>query len=1096
MQELPEKGKQQSDKLPKRRISRLKKAGLAAAGLLVLVIAGCAAILTTGPVTVPLLGTFLAQQGTRGPVSLHIGKASLDFTTPGNVNVVVEDARVEIAGQSPVAIDLPRLEAPVDKSALLSGQLHFSSLKLDRPQIRIALKGGAAKIPEVAPFMEAVDRVADLVDDQFARRALASVSVRDGAFEITGPAPRRFEKIDADAVRTKDRTIRMSAKVGGAVTTWRLDLARHVSHGSEATSLGVVVNGITLAELLGPDTPLAKGKGLRLPGSAKLETEFGEDGKFQSANLVARVQNGWFQMGRTLVAFDDAALSLVFRGNTSTIEITPSHIIRGNSRLFLTGTIEPPKAAEGDWTIDVQAQHPQFGSTDIPEPPQMLDGVLVRARFNQADKRIDVDQFTARSGKAVVHGVASVQITAEGPYLALAADGEQIPIALAKQVWPITLVPPAREWIIDHVKAGLIESVSYTGAIRPPAFDHRDPDPGWGGDDMVLDLSFRNGTVQPVGDVPEVSGLAGTVRVADETLTLTAAGGSSGVSEDAIVEVPNVVFRILNLPQRVGKIAEVAVEMIGLNSDLGSVFNSSPFYVLDKADLSAGGVTGSGEVQIEASFPLEEQIDMDKVDWRANGASDDFSDENPIMGHTIRSADIEFDANRDRIEINGTGELDGLRADIDLLVPLNESGVTGRQDVTVTATADQLKARGIDLTAFLQGQMNVEVNQSAAGDDISIDLTQATIDLKVLGWRKSKGVPASASFVLVKGEDQQQVNDFRLSTEGADVRGNMVLSSAGELVSATFDRFQLRQGDDADVRIRRGGDGRYDVVFTADTFDGRGFITAIRNPGGSQGAGDFSEGARIAATVDNVIGFNGRRVEGFSAQLETGPAGLLAADISGQLDGRSPVEFTLNDRNGASVASGQFADTGALLRFLDVYERMRGGTGRLEVVMADSDTWIGDFNVRSLVIAEDPAIKRISERERDNLRSRPIPQPQGDGSAHFDTLDINFAREGDTMTITRGALQGNALGGTVSGTVDLTEQTLNLTGTFVPIYALNNFFAKIPLLGFALGGGSGEGLIGVTYRLSGPLSDPVLSVNPVSAIAPGIFRKMFEFQQN
>jgi len=93
-------------------------------------------------------------------------------------------------------------------------------------------------------------------------------------------------------------------------------------------------------------------------------------------------------------------------------------------------------------------------------------------------------------------------------------------------------------------------------------------------------------------------------------------------------------------------------------------------------------------------------------------------------------------------------------------------------------------------------------------------------------------------------------------------------------------------------------------------------------------------------------------------------------------------------------------------------------------------------------------------------------------------------------------LQGNVLGGTVAGTVNLAEQTLSLSGTFVPIYALNNFFAKIPILGFALGGNSGEGLIGVTYRLSGSLSDPVLTVNPVSAIAPGIFRKMFEFQPN
>lgn len=167
--------------------------------------------------------------------------------------------------------------------------------------------------------------------------------------------------------------------------------------------------------------------------------------------------------------------------------------------------------------------------------------------------------------------------------------------------------------------------------------------------------------------------------------------------------------------------------------------------------------------------------------------------------------------------------------------------------------------------------------------------------------------------------------------------------------------------------------------------------------------------------------------------------------------------------------------------------------------MADEDSWVGDFNVRSLRITEDPAIRRIRERDnRSNLNpDGSVVRARGEtGSASFDTLDISFSRDGDLMTISRGALRGNALGGTVSGTVDLDQQTLNLTGTFVPIYAINNFFAKIPLLGFALGGNSGEGLIGVTYRLSGSVSDPDLSVNPISAIAPGIFRKMFEFQPN
>ncbi|MGH6853764.1 MAG: hypothetical protein ACREDJ_11350, partial [Methylocella sp.] len=50
---------------------------------------------------------------------------------------------------------------------------------------------------------------------------------------------------------------------------------------------------------------------------------------------------------------------------------------------------------------------------------------------------------------------------------------------------------------------------------------------------------------------------------------------------------------------------------------------------------------------------------------------------------------------------------------------------------------------------------------------------------------------------------------------------------------------------------------------------------------------------------------------------------------------------------------------------------------------------------------------------------------------------------------------------------------------------------KLPVVGLILGGGSNEGLIGVNYRITGLASAPTLNINPLSAIAPGIFRQIF-----
>jgi len=1069
-----------------------------AVAVLVFALSGIGLLFASGPVRVPLLGSLLAYQGTRGPVQLSVAHASLDFTATDGINVLLKDIQAEIGGPSPVTISLPELVAPLDRDALLSGKINFAWLDLEDPEVEVALAGGPAKVPEMEPLMEAVDRVSDVIDDQFARRALRFVRIRNASVNLLGNTPRQFDGIDADIFRGENRTIRAFAKVSGNVSTWRMELARSAPEGADQKNIGVVVNGITLAELLGPDAVVAQGKGLGLPSSAKIEARLSAEGQFLTAKAVARVSDGWFQMGRTLVAFDDAALSLLFRQGRSDIQIGRSHIIRGNTRVFLTGSIAPAEGPNPEWMINLNADHPQFGSADVPETPVMIDNIQIRARFNPADRLLTFERFKAQAGKAIAQGVAYLQITPEGPYLALAAEGEMIPIAVAKQLWPITLVPPARKWVNDNLKAGLIERASFTGAVRPPAFDFRDPDAGWSGNDMRLDMTFSEGAVTPVGDVPKVSGLEGTLTVKDETLTVSAQNGTGTAASGGAVQVPQVEFKILKLPLRDGKIAEVATTIEATALDLGSVINSAPFKVLDRAGLEEGGVEGAGRIDIAASFTLEKQIDLEKIDWQATGELSDFTDENPIMGHTVADADLSLVADRDQVAITGRGVLDGLRADIDLVVPLGESGIAARQDVIVSVTADQLKDKGIDLTAFLDGAMTLSVARAGEGQDFVIDLRETDVRLKALGWTKAKGVPATASFRLVETDNTRKIQGFRLTSEGVDVAGDMLLSEAGDLVNASFDRFRLRPEDNVEVDIQSARDGRYDIIFTGSSFDGRGLIRSIRDPGGSKGAGDFSEGARIAVSIDKVVGFNNQSIKGFKGKVETSARGLVSADLKGLVDGRSNFEFVVTEEAGAQSANARFEDTGATLRFLDLYERMQGGAGALTVAMADEDNWVGEFNVRSLTITEDPAIKRIRERDRSSLNpdGSVAETREVNGNASFDTLVINFSREGDLLTISRGALQGNALGGTVSGTVDLIQQTMNLTGTFVPIYALNNFFAKIPLLGFALGGSSGEGLIGVTYRLSGTVSDPVLTVNPISAIAPGIFRKMFEFQSN
>jgi hypothetical protein len=112
----------------------------------------------------------------------------------------------------------------------------------------------------------------------------------------------------------------------------------------------------------------------------------------------------------------------------------------------------------------------------------------------------------------------------------------------------------------------------------------------------------------------------------------------------------------------------------------------------------------------------------------------------------------------------------------------------------------------------------------------------------------------------------------------------------------------------------------------------------------------------------------------------------------------------------------------------------------------------------------------------------------------FESLEFDFVQRGVLLTVQEGLLRGGRMGAVAAGRVDFGNGEIALAGTYIPAYVVNNLFGRLPIIGLALGGGQREGLIGMTFQIVGPLNDAVLEINPLSLIAPGIFRKLFEFQ--
>ena len=86
----------------------------------------------------------------------------------------------------------------------------------------------------------------------------------------------------------------------------------------------------------------------------------------------------------------------------------------------------------------------------------------------------------------------------------------------------------------------------------------------------------------------------------------------------------------------------------------------------------------------------------------------------------------------------------------------------------------------------------------------------------------------------------------------------------------------------------------------------------------------------------------------------------------------------------------------------------------------------------------------------------------------FSQARVEFTRTPGRMAIRDGVVRGPMIGATIEGNIDYARDEVRMRGTLVPLYGLNNMFGQIPIVGLFLGGGSNEGMFGITYEVAGP----------------------------
>jgi len=115
----------------------------------------------------------------------------------------------------------------------------------------------------------------------------------------------------------------------------------------------------------------------------------------------------------------------------------------------------------------------------------------------------------------------------------------------------------------------------------------------------------------------------------------------------------------------------------------------------------------------------------------------------------------------------------------------------------------------------------------------------------------------------------------------------------------------------------------------------------------------------------------------------------------------------------------------------------------------------------------------------------------GDG-IRFESFEMKSNSKGNVMNIEDVLAIGPAVSILLEGYVDK-GKTVSLRGTLVPATKLNEIIASIPLVGDILvGKKTGEGVVGVSFKMKGPPKDIKTTVNPIKTLTPRFIVRAIE----
>ena len=745
---------------------------------------------------------------------------------------------------------------------------------------------------------------------------------------------------------------------------------------------------------------------------------------------------------------------------------------------------------------EFRAVFPAKTTLPLPEPVNHrfpLSGIVATAAYDGVNDTLDLQSLELDLSGISAYASGSIDHLTTEPRFVLVVEIPEITIAQSKDYWPRSAGKYAYDWVASQVSKGVVSELhaELEGGVQADGrFSLNKADGGF---------DVRDAVVRYVDVMPPITVTKASAHFSQDRLELKV-GPAQSFGLD--MEAGNVLLTGLSGDSEHARITTVVT---GAFQKAMELVDREPLNFAQVLNISPARTDGAIRAELAFEFPMRDTLTWGQVQASAVAELGSVSIPEGLFGLDVDEGQLELAIDSDGMSVAGELLLQNFPTILTWRQNFDETAAfKNRYEISTHVTDVQnITDLGIDVSPFsadmIEGEVPVNIHVVETHDGHTELEARASLDgvvmsVPVINWRKEEGAPGEA-VVSIQMQDNEviAISKFAIQTDDLVVEGTADYASAGgELNRIELSRINYGRTDMSALLVPGKG-AAWDANFSGPSLDLDPVWDDIVYGDLAESGQDFLANLSVSAQFDRVWLSDDRALDNLISAFARENEIWRSVYITSQIKNGAPLEIkmTPSEQSNGRILTVWSSDAGEVLRTLDLYDRMTGGELSLTGLVDDAQEnhpFSGNLDIQRYRIVEAPALARLVSLM---ALTGILEALQGDGLS-FDTLEMPFDYADGVLNLTDARATGASLGFTASGAIYSHADVVDITGTVIPVYALNSALGNLPLIGGLLTGGEeGGGIFAANYTMTGPRSDPEVSVNALSALAPGFLRNFF-----